>query len=252
VVAKDELKEHLDAIVGDVIVADQCYFLLQEIGKNVDAVNEKNFGVLFGFIQNCVISVFILSVARLYELPKRYQIRGIPATLDFLDEKKELITIDNRDMLAAELGIDVSRQMSDAELTNAAVAAIRCRLPNSEETPLFDALDAIKFRRDKTIAHNEVVDHEQMPDLTFRQALDLLDLAKRFIASIGGYFNISYTAVQRGQKVYLLSQQAQSVAVAMQRLFEDAELAEPRYPQLSRKTRRRPRTSTSAPASRSR
>jgi hypothetical protein len=35
------------------------------------------------------------------------------------------------------------------------------------------------------------IEDDQMPKLTFRQALDLLDLAKTFIAAIGGYFNIS-------------------------------------------------------------
>ena len=94
-----ELKEHLDAIVSDVIVADKCYFLLKEIGESASGINENNFGELFGFLQDELLSMYTLTLARLFELPKRYQIRGIPATLDFLDANRDAIPFDARGML---------------------------------------------------------------------------------------------------------------------------------------------------------
>jgi hypothetical protein len=57
--AEDDLKEHLDAIVSDILAADQCYFLMVEIGQNADAVNKKNFGEMFAFQQNDAVSTVV-------------------------------------------------------------------------------------------------------------------------------------------------------------------------------------------------
>jgi hypothetical protein len=65
------LKAHLDAIISDVIVADKCYFLLKEISESAAAINENYFGELFGFLQNELVSMYSLTVARLFEMPKR-------------------------------------------------------------------------------------------------------------------------------------------------------------------------------------
>ncbi len=229
--AKDDLKQHLDAIVSDILAADQCYFLMTGIGQNAAAINGKNFGDLFAFQQDALLSIFTLSVARLFELPpRRYQIRGIPATLDFLEAQRDKISIDNREMLAGYLGLGGIERLTDAELTSAAVANIRGRLPHAEGTPLADVLDAIRFRRDKQIAHNEVVAADQMPELTFRQAREVLALARTIVAAIGGYFNISYMLDDKDGRFYPLERDAQRIAVALQRLLEDAGLAERPWP----------------------
>ena len=69
--AKDDLKEHLDAIVSDVLVADKCYFLLKGISDTAQPINDKNYGQLFSFLQDSLVSVYTLTLARLFELPKR-------------------------------------------------------------------------------------------------------------------------------------------------------------------------------------
>jgi hypothetical protein len=223
---KDELKEHLEAIVSDILAADQCYFLMITIGQNAEAVNARSFGDLFGFQQNALLSTFTLSVARLFELPpRRYRIRGIPATLSFLEENKDDISIDNRQMLTGYIGLAGVERLTDAQLTDVAVKEIRSRLPHVEGTPLVDVLDAIRFRRDKLIAHNEIVQSDQMPELTFRQARQALDLARLIVAALGGYFNISYMLEDQNGRFYVMERDAQRVAVALQRLFEDAGLA---------------------------
>jgi HEPN superfamily AbiU2-like protein len=229
--AKEELKKHLDAIVDDILAADHCYFLMLGIGGNAGAVNAKNFGDLFSFQQEALLSVFTLSTARLFELPPRkYKIRGIPATLDFLEEHKNGIAIDNREMLASYLGLKGIEGLTDTQFTAVAIADIRGRLPHVEGAPLFDALDAIRFRRDKQIAHNEIVEADQMPELTFRQALNVLDLARTIVAALGGYFNVSYMMEDEGGRYYILQRDAKRIAVALQRLFEDAGLAERPFP----------------------
>jgi hypothetical protein len=223
---RTDLKEHLDAIVSDVIVADKCYFLLKEISDHSDAINEENFGELFGFLQDELLSMYTLTLARLFEHPKRYTIRGIPATLDFLESKKNAIPFDERGLLIRELQVAGMDGVSDADLTTAAIAVMRDRLPNAEGTELFDALDAMRFRRDKTIAHNEVFDPTEMPAVTWGRTQRLLDLAKTIVAAIGGgYFGISFKSYfADGTIEYGLSKDAQRSALALNRLLRRAEV----------------------------
>ena len=69
-----------------------------------------------------------------------------------------------------------------------------------------------------------------MPALTFRQARDILDLARTIVAALGGYFSISYLLEDQNGKYYIFERDAQRIAVALQRLFEDAGLAERPFP----------------------
>jgi hypothetical protein len=214
------LKEHLDAIISDVIVADKCYFLLKEIGQAADAINKYNFGELFGFLQDDLVSMYTLTLARLFEMPKRYDIRGIPATLTFLDGNRQSIPMVSRGMLIKELRLSAVEGLSDAELTHFAVEVMEAGLPNAEGTELFDALDAVLFRRDKSIAHNEIINDEEMPAVTWKKTLELLELAKTVITAIGGgYFGVSHKLSFDGTVRYLLSDDAQRTAIALSRLL---------------------------------
>ena len=112
-VQQRQLEKHLDAIVSDVIVADKCYFLLREISASAAGINEHNFGELFGFLQDDLLSMYTLTLARLFEIPKRYRIRGIPATLDFLDANRDAIPFDTRSILTKELAMSGLDALSD-------------------------------------------------------------------------------------------------------------------------------------------
>src|SRR4051812_29685882 len=112
------LKAHLDAIISDVIVANKCYFLLKEIGESAEPINKHNFGELFAFLQDDLVSLYTLTLARLFEMPKRYDIRGIPATLNFLDDNRDSIAVVSRGMLTGELAMSALEGLSDAELTH--------------------------------------------------------------------------------------------------------------------------------------
>jgi len=125
-----------------------------------------------------------------------------------------------------ELSISSRDQLSDADLTRVAVASMRERLPNAEGTQLFDALDAILFRRDKTIAHNEVIESAEMPAVTWGKTQELLDLTKTIVAAIGGgYFGISFKMYfTDGTIEYGLSKDAHRSAEALNRLLRRAKV----------------------------
>src|SRR5229473_3144831 len=126
-------------------------------------------------------------------MPRRYRIRGIPATPDFLDANRDAIPFDAAACSRRNSRCPAWMRSQIAELTHSAVAVMRNRLPNADGTALFDALDAILFRRDKKVAHNEVVSDEEIPAMTWGNTRKLLDHAKTVVAAIGGgYFGISY------------------------------------------------------------
>jgi hypothetical protein len=219
------LKAHLDAIISDVIVADSCYFLFKAIGESADAINKKNFGELFAFLQDGVISSYILTLARLFERPKKkYEIRGVPATLEFLLSNRDSIPFVERRMLTDALTMSCLEGLSDAELTGSAVAVIREKSPNAEGTELFDVLEGVRFRRDKTIAHNEIITVDEMRAVTWRNTQDLLDLAKTVVTAVGGgYFGVSHRLSFGKETVaYVLSADAERKAVALNRLLRSA------------------------------
>src|SRR5687767_9377930 len=98
--AKEDLKAHLDAIVSDVLVADKCHFLLKAISDEAQVINKNDYGDLFSFLQDGLVSVYTLTIGRLFEEQKRYKIRGIPALLDFLDEHRHAIPVPDRKWVA--------------------------------------------------------------------------------------------------------------------------------------------------------
>ena len=58
-------------------------------------------------------------------------------------------------------------EMSDGDFTRSVVTVLRGQLPSTSGASLFDALDGIKFRRDKKVAHQEIVDDDEMPNVTW-------------------------------------------------------------------------------------
>jgi len=164
---------------GDVIVADKCYFLLREISDDANVINGRNFGTFFSFLQDTLLPQYTLTLARLFENPARYPIRGIPATIDFLEANRADIPVESRQFMIDELKLTGTDGLSDPDLTSMVAQVIRARLPNAQATKLFDALDAIKTRRDKTVAHNEVVDPEDMPPVTWGRTQELSNWPRR-------------------------------------------------------------------------
>jgi hypothetical protein len=104
-----------------------------------------------------------------------------------------LLPAENRKWFSGELGMNGLEQLSDADFTGSVIDVLRNDLASTDGTRLFDAIDAIRFRRDKTVGHSEIVDEDEMPQLTCGDTTKLLDHAKKVVVVIGmGYLSIMF------------------------------------------------------------
>jgi hypothetical protein len=79
-----KLKSLAEAIAGEIFLAQEAYFLSELIGKNADALNVE-YANLFGRLQGIFSDWHTLAIAKLFEEPRRYPVRSIPAALKFLE-----------------------------------------------------------------------------------------------------------------------------------------------------------------------
>ena len=89
--AERHLKDYLlNGIATEIFWADEAYALAEEIGKHAQALNANGFGALFGSLQVILSDRQTLSVTKIFDQPKKYPTRSIPATLTFLKDHAEL------------------------------------------------------------------------------------------------------------------------------------------------------------------
>jgi hypothetical protein len=92
--AKETVKSYMDGIVADLFAAEQAYALLKQIGQNANAINQANFGALFGPLQSVLSNACFLSVAKLFEKPsKNYPTRSIRSVLELLERSSNELVI---------------------------------------------------------------------------------------------------------------------------------------------------------------
>ena len=95
--AKETVKSYMDGIVADLFAAEQAYALLKQIGQNANAINQANFGALFGPLQSVLSNACFLSVAKLFEKPsKNYPTRSIRSVLELLERSSNELVIEQR------------------------------------------------------------------------------------------------------------------------------------------------------------
>jgi len=83
----------------------------------------------------------------------------------------------------SQAGIVVPRDCSDEEITNALVCGFDALLPNRHTLTGLQQVrrvDALRFRRDKVITHNQSVSDAEFPQSNWGDIRQLLDLAKLF------------------------------------------------------------------------
>jgi hypothetical protein len=111
------------------------------------------------------------------------------------------------------------QQLSNEELTHAVVKQYRTTLPN---------VATVREIRDKVIAHNEYIERQALPSLTWGEALRLVEYSKNFIAIIGeGYLNVSFGS---DSYEYSPTVAAKRPARALTRLLRSAGILEGRGP----------------------
>src|SRR6266513_1325746 len=137
--AKETLKSYVvEGIVADLFAAEQTYALLKEIGQNANAINQANFGALFGPLQSVLSNTFLLSVAKLFEKPRRkYPTRSIPSVLQLLESPSNELLVGQRIIVmrrlaAAGMNIDSLAEISDSAITSRIVQFYNRSLPSTE------------------------------------------------------------------------------------------------------------------------
>src|SRR6266403_5469895 len=96
--AKETLESYfMEGIVADLFTAEQTYALLMQIGQNANAINQANFGALFGPLQLVLSDACFLSVAKVFEKPsKKYATGSIPSVLELLERSSHELVIEER------------------------------------------------------------------------------------------------------------------------------------------------------------
>ena len=168
----------------DIYTAERARALHAAVGRYASEINTGGYGELFSTIQNAAISEFTLSLAKLFERSsKRYAVRSIPAMLQLL--RKNADTIDT---------VQPNTALRDFVL--------------------------IRSRRDKVIAHNEVVDAKLLPRTRWQDAEALLNFAKNVMAGVGMAFFASAWADDSGH--FGTSDDAESAAIELRELLRQS------------------------------
>jgi hypothetical protein len=240
--AKETVKSYVDGIVADLFAAEQAYALLKQIGQNANAINQANFGALFGPLQSVLSNACFLSVAKLFEKPsKNYPTRSIRSVLELLERSSNELVIEQRiavmrRLAHAGMNVESLAEMPDSRITSTIVQFYTASLPSTELATrcwceMSKSLHAVMTRRNKVVAHNEMIDRSTLPQTSWAEIEQLMLYAKRFIDVVGiGYISTGF-ADDDGH--YFLTQDAKSAAHVLKKLLINACMFESVTPERS-------------------
>lgn len=226
--ALEELKDVVgEGLVADIFKMERAYHILSVIGSNADQLNDRargNYGELFGAFQGSLEVDAVLAAARIYDSPSnRYPTRCLRRALslieDSVEELPEITQTYNTKLSLAFLGeaaviisaVDLGRDMFVAQF----VPAFRQILDSGA---VMEAVDSLKYVRDKRIAHNEAA----MPHgPTWETLNSLIKHAQNFVGVVGWAF-LSTAYIHDG--AYFLTDDAKRPSRALGRLLERLQL----------------------------
>lgn len=194
-------REQLDTIIihgimNDLYYCEEALFLMEGIGKNSDAINEKSFGHYFGALQRILTNEIFLSLTRLYEKgKKRNKLKSIPAALAFLKENANSLSIEQPIRLEHKLnklGLPLNKigETKDTEITNEIYSFFTNTMPEKETN---DALKTLRTIRDKSIGHSENIYKNKLPTTTWAEIHELIEFAKNFSDIVAEGYLSTYT-----------------------------------------------------------
>jgi AbiU2 len=230
--AKERLKSYfMEGIVTDLFTAEQTYAMLKQIGQNAEAINQGNFGAVFGPLQSVLSNACLLSVAKLFEKPsKQYPTRSIPSVLQLLELSSNELVIEQpiamkRRLAAAGMNVEFIAEMPDPSVTSRVIQFYARSLPTAKVATLCEmskALHAVVTRRDKVVAHNEMIERFSLPPASWADIEQLMSYAKRFIDVVSiGYLGMGFSG---DDGLYLLTQDAQLAAHVLKKLLIKARI----------------------------
>ena len=96
--AEKQLRDYL--LNGtEIFWAEEAYALAEEVSKHAQAIHAAGFTSLFGSLQVLLSDRQTLSVTKMFDQPKRYPTRSIPAILEFLKAHAGLWKVPERHVL---------------------------------------------------------------------------------------------------------------------------------------------------------
>jgi hypothetical protein len=218
--------------VAEIFKAEKSYFLFEEISQNAASINKTHHGhyaSLFGYLQNVLKRDVILCLAKIYDEPKNHETLCFKYLLKKMKEcAKEFPSVSENSHIRNELlragmpfeTINKLSKMKDSPESGAIEVAnfFSGRISSKENKA---KIYSLKTLRNKKIAHNDNI--EIIEDLlTWRDILDLIELAKNFVGVLGWFFNTAYSI--NGE--YILSKDSKRARITLNNLFIDLKIIE--------------------------
>lgn len=207
-----------NGIVNDLFEAEEALLIDKLVGENAQAINEATFGRFFNTIQRYLSRSFLLYLARIFEWnSEEHELRSIPTALKTMREHSEDLIIQQKHiliefMIGAGYEEDINT-LEDHELTKLVAKHFREAISEKTSPSTYDAIKTVKTIRNKHIAHNEVIESDNLPRVLYEEIYELIELAKVFVSVIGeSYFNVDY----------ILTEDVKKASFSLERLLKKA------------------------------
>ena len=176
--------------------------ILNTTGALAKEINANNYGEVISTFQTFCVDQFILSISKLYERLGRFQLKSIPAVLQYFEQNSEYLEITEPHLLNQQLTrLDLQIPDFVNQDKNTKNLMVHHKLTNHlPDINSNDALSTLKTIRDKKIAHPEDISAESLPGITWGEAEQLLIAPKDIMGIIGdGYLSTVYMLDDGGQ-----------------------------------------------------
>ncbi len=125
-----------------------------------------------------------------------------------------------RRLAAAGMNVESLAEMPDSGISSTIVQFYTVSLPSTELATwceMSKSLQAVVTRRDKVVAHNEMIDRSTLPQTSWADIEQLMSYAKGFIDVVGiGYISMCFAADDGHD---FLTQDAQLAAHVLKKLL---------------------------------
>jgi len=217
--------------------AIQADALASEIASRRSWINNMGHGPLFATLQLVLADEMILAVTRMFDKPdKNYPTQSIPAVLRFMDSGANWLPIRNRAplegvLLSTGLRRPHLRALDDAALTRRLAAHYLGCLPNPDNWKthsLSASLRALRFRRNKQVAHTQAVSTRKRLRPAWDDARSLLRWTLEFADVIGSAY-LDYYFLASDRRTFLRDRSARQAALDLGHVLDKAGLRRGRF-----------------------
>lgn len=221
----------LKVLRNDILIADESYFILQTITEHWNSVRVDGYDRFFKSTYSAYLIRFSLALTKLFDKQsKKFETISIPFVLNFIEEKFYEFPIQERPNLNKQfsslgLNYDFIKSLSDIEINQMMVDHFKSQLPSIDfagNIDLSNTLEVIKIYRDKHYVHNEIIEPDNLPKISFEESLNLLLYAKQFVSIFSlAYLNMYHSV---DGKDFIFTDHARMTNNSFKRVLEKAGL----------------------------